>query len=1587
MQPSVETLIQQAQLAEREGRRDDARSLYERALYSLKRAQDGKLASSLLRWIGRTYQLDANADAALDCLEAAIAVAEQTNDGEAVGHAINVQAIVHQQQGDLDRAEALYLEARSHAIDSGETRLAAMTAQNLGVISAVRGDLERTLRYYRTSLVSYRTLGVPKDVLGALNNMGMLYTDLERWDDAVSAFEEAIQIAEALGDIPARILLEVNRAELEIARGEFAAARKACELASSLSAQTQDAFAIGEIEKHLGTVARELGELAVAEEHLEQAQKIAVERRDLLLSAETAREHAELCRKQGRHRDALMHLNRGHRIFTQLSAKRDLADIDRRNARLEHYFLEAVRHWSASIESKDRYTQGHCERVADLACALAVRSGLEQRELFWFRIGAIVHDVGKLIIPSEILNKPGKLAPDEWELVKRHPVAGVEMLADMDFPGDVVPMVRSHHERWDGRGYPDALSGEQIPRSARILCVADVYDALTSKRSYKGALSHDAAMDIMRADVSGQFDPELFKHFEDLMRTRTPSIRQRAAIESAIPVRVPQRELHVTGPVDDLTGLVTRGPLIEAATRILAERGPFATVSLMVIDVDHFKNVNDSHGHLQGDAVLRVVAGTLRELATATGIVGRYAGDEFVILLPHTNLDEARELAERIRTTVRRASVPLRDRAGSISVSLSVGVAAARAEHKDFEALFATSDRALYEAKRRGRDTVVTSADVEEGAHEPEINLKQFVGREEEMRRLVRILDSSIENGPSVVAVTGEAGVGKSTLVRRLASEVRMRAGSLVAGRCSEADAKPPYAPWAEVITAIHQLGVVCPREWRELPRLVPALSDSAAPADPNGNRYALFDEIVAYLRLAASVRPLVLVLDDMQWSDSGTWDVLEHVMDQLERDRVLICLTLRSEDTRGAVLERRHRLVRDERFHEIQLSRLNPTELRTWLSSVFGADATRELEEYLLRYSEGNPLLATQLVRMLHEDGVVRYEHSKWTLRSERDSNLPSALTGLMDRRLERLSPEARRVLNTAAVIGRIFDIDLAMASGAGEEDEILDALDEGIAHAVIEPWSESSSGSHFSFTHGLLVDAVRRAINPRRVARIHARVAAAMEQRCPENVAEIAIHYDRAGIPQKAYGHAMAAGSAALAVYAHGEARQFFEVAERAAGDPADRARALHHLAEVAETEGRYALTEELCDRALAGLENQADDHGLLALRRMRERVRALQGQPASETIAACRELLVKARDLKLAGEEAAILNMISFYQGRLGEWREAEDVAREAVSAAEHADDPRLLADALTRLGMSMMDRRSEESTDYYHRALTLFREVGDRLGEARCYINIGIIHHRAGEATSAEAAFDHALEAAKSAHAVDLAGLAALNLGVLYLRRGQRDLATERFGEALKRFTEAGSESHRLATLYNMANLARETEDWATASELYDQVVAVASRIGQPDIELGAKAGQALAALAVGARSVAEDAMRWIRTNVEPRPDWWFQGRDMVDALRVRLAADRGDDAHALRLLHEAVDIAGQHDMYVAAYLVAECAPSLLRCGDGLLELIERITPDVEALGFAGVAERLASLRVALGAASQSINPPGLAATSAGLTSAA
>jgi diguanylate cyclase (GGDEF)-like protein/putative nucleotidyltransferase with HDIG domain len=1556
---STAALIDRAQLAERQGRTQEARALYEQALTQLRTPEEAPIAASLLRWIGITYSVELNLDAAFDCLEAALAVAEALGDEAAIGHAVNVQGLLNYKMGRLDEAERLYLKARESARRAGEAKLAAMTSQNLGVIANIRGELEQALWHYEASLADYRALGLKKYICITLNNLGMLYTRMERWETAERAYEEAIPLSQEIGDVTVRVMLEVNFAILWLARKEFVKARSACDRALAIAEETQHTEGLGEVQKCYGVIFRETGDFSAAEDAFRNAVNLADTRQDLLLSAEIARELAELYRLQGRNRDTLQSLNRAHRLFTQLHARPDLADIDRQTTRLESDFLDVVRRWGESIESKDHYTQGHCERVADLACALAAEAGLDQKSLFWFRIGALLHDVGKLMIPPEILNKPGRLTTEEWVMIKKHPVWGVEMLADIDFPWDVRPIVESHHERWDGTGYPHGLKGEDIPRTARILCVADVYDALTSERSYKKAVSHEQALDMMRSDVGHQFDPELFPLFEAVMGRLGPMRRELRESVPAEPANAPA-PAEVPGEVDDLTGVLVRRAFLDAANNTLVRRrGTDPASALLVIDVDHFKLVNDTYGHLQGDDVLKAVVSLLKRGVRTGDVIGRYAGDEFVVLLPRTTMDTAREVADRLRTAVERERVPLRGTPSeTVSVTLSIGVATA--EHADhIEAVFAAADRALYEAKRAGRNAVALAGTATE-ASQPQLNLNRFVGRVEELKRLVRMLDTAFRGEPRVVAVVGEAGVGKSTLLRQLLPEVRLRGGSLVMGRALEADVKPPYGPWAEILSAIKQRVNAPGRVWRELPRLVPALADGSEPRPESvGSKYALYEEIVEYVRLAAATCPLVLVLDDMQWADSATWDTLEHLVPQLDQDHILICLTIRAEDKSKDVMDRRRRLSRDERFGEISLQRLTRAELEQWLAAASrGQELGRELLPVLYRHTEGNPFLVVQVLRALVEEGEIRYEGERWIWKQTSELRLPVAVSDLMARRLDRLSEGTRNILTTAAVIGRLFDVDLALAAGAGTEDELLDVIDEAVAAAVLEP--SRGDADSYAFTHTLLLDAIKNTANPRRLKRIHHAVGEALEKRNSNAIAELAGHFDQAGVTEKAYRYAMQAGASATNVYAHDEAAAFFTMAQRNAATATERLDAFIGAAKVAEVSNRYAEAMEICKTALATVQDDVTPKEKLPLLILYERVQTLLGKPLTQTLEAYQSLLKRAEEMDMQKERVSLLTMLSTTYGSLGDPATAQRLARESAEMAERIGERLLHAHALMRLGWTLFELGSEESIVFYRRAQEICSEIDDRHGFVRCQISIGISYSKVGNMAAAIDAFRSAVELGLQAGAPDWAGVAALNLGVLFMWTGRFDEARQRFEEARKLFIKLKNELHRVATVYNMAHLARETGDPTRALELYEEAATSARRLGQLDMEIGALAGAGLAGLDLNRRDYAYTAARNAETMVGDRFDWWFQNRELVEALSVRVALELGRRDEAEQRFRTALAHTEPRDARCASWLAAECAPSLIAAGADVWDFVRRFSARADDMGYTALATRFRSL---------------------------
>jgi diguanylate cyclase (GGDEF)-like protein/putative nucleotidyltransferase with HDIG domain len=538
---------------------------------------------------------------------------------------------------------------------------------------------------------------------------------------------------------------------------------------------------------------------------------------------------------------------------------------------------------ATAIDAKDQYTCSHIHRVQKLAIGLARAAGLEGPELEAVATGALVHDVGKLGIPDHILGKPGKLTAEEFKRIQSHVAIGAEILAPVPFEFPVIDVVRTHHERWDGLGYPAGLKGEEIPLGGRIIALVDVYDALTSDRPYRRAMHSEAALEVLRQGSGKQFDPRLVELFEvvlpevtaeidaleatgnacDLEETDAPAAatalqrisgaaaemaaiwdvgqalteletleqvaaavvtRTRALLpvdtavlyllspdggmeavavdgaygdklhrmtiqrgegvvgwvaahleprvnESAAPDVArrfspgEQNELNAVSAVpltqgaeclgvlavytqayrlvtehhlqvlsilaehaatavqstrrlertnelaftDPLTGLANSRCLyrqLDRFTHCGAGSPPF---SILMLDLDRFKTVNDVLGHLRGDDLLRQVAAALTGVVRPGDLVCRYAGDEFVVVLAGAGKEQAEQLASRVRRAVGMIppAIP------GLPVGSSVGAASFPDDGTDARTLLHAADERMYADKEARKQAEEGEGDYE----------------------------------------------------------------------------------------------------------------------------------------------------------------------------------------------------------------------------------------------------------------------------------------------------------------------------------------------------------------------------------------------------------------------------------------------------------------------------------------------------------------------------------------------------------------------------------------------------------------------------------------------------------------------------------------------------------------------------------------------------------------------------------------------------------------------------------------------------------------------------------------------------------
>lgn len=233
------------------------------------------------------------------------------------------------------------------------------------------------------------------------------------------------------------------------------------------------------------------------------------------------------CEKSDKFDQLLLLVESGIKAISQMNVIKDMNNkLQDTYDQLERAYMESIQTLRYTVEAKDSYTRGHSDRVSEFSVLIGKYLGLSEEEIKTLRIGGLFHDIGKIGVPDSILLKEGKLTDDEYSEIKNHPTIGAHILSTATIFQDIIPIVKHHHEKYDGFGYPGKLKGEEIPYFARIAAVADTFDAMTSKRTYRDALPLDTVIAEITRCKGTQFDPKIADVFLDILEHHYEEVKE-----------------------------------------------------------------------------------------------------------------------------------------------------------------------------------------------------------------------------------------------------------------------------------------------------------------------------------------------------------------------------------------------------------------------------------------------------------------------------------------------------------------------------------------------------------------------------------------------------------------------------------------------------------------------------------------------------------------------------------------------------------------------------------------------------------------------------------------------------------------------------------------------------------------------------------------------------------------------------------------------------------------------------------------------------------------------------------------------------
>ncbi len=804
--------------------------------------------------------------------------------------------------------------------------------------------------------------------------------------------------------------------------------------------------------------------------------------------------------------------------------------------------------------------------------------------------------------------------------------------------------------------------------------------------------------------------------------------------------------------------------------------------AVLLFGLDNFKNINQRHGFVVGDNVLKEFGAWLETAVGERGVVGRYRGDEFIALLPKTEGKSAMQCGQEILDRI-KTDLALENNGANIKLTCSAGVAQFPGDGDTGSELIEQAHLGMKQAKSLGSNQIYWLKQVQALTSMSAVySFKIFVGRKTELEKLDREFDKTLMGQNQPVCIIGDTGVGK----KRLAEEFRRRLTGkdvlFLKGRFFESSQAIPYKT---IYDSMHtHLAEMLEENLDGVRATFGALADrilkdfqegesfrffsSMSPTGSEQEKYAIFDYLSKIFLGLAREHPLVYFLDDMQWADPLSLEFLSYLINNANHSRLLFIGSGRTEG-----LPDKHPLrtwLRNMGRSGCEIMQLNPlseSEVGQMVEAIF----TRAIFppasiKLLYRETKGNPYFLVELIRFLIDEGRITFRDGVWRCDELENISLPRAVTDVVEALLGRLENEALDIFAKAAIFGDEFSFELLKRVTKLDEDELLDTIDAGLKAQLIKEKNSSGDDEIYAFPHSLAQKVLYSRLNRRVRRTLHAQAGEAIEKMNRNNInrvaGELAYHFHSGGDYQKSLKYTIEAGLRAYRGHSIDEAQKYFawgaEAAEKlglmpGAEEPAESPE-IDQLKMVAELSlnygqllinvGKLENAKRLLDNALE-LAARINDAALPAKAYNALAELSEASSQYQQSIDNCMRALEIAEKINDVGIKAISYCLKGTAHDRLGQFKEAMEAFNKAIELAKDtpANAP-AYAIARRELAYTLIRQGSfRDALNYAQEALKTFKSSGDRINELISQSIIGQIYFHENDLKKASEQFDLAL----------------------------------------------------------------------------------------------------------------------------------------------------------------------------------------------------------------------------------------------------